>query len=121
MGIYSLCELVTSMGLKNVTEDGLAVLREADVKFSELLLGMIIQVLNQVMDSVPEKEKKKAPCSWHGSKRSVHGEEATAAGLKRKHQDNRKLERANADSALSCFRSNKTSRHLISEPNSALH
>lgn len=89
MGIYSLCKLVTGTGLKNTKHDRLSVLREADVTFSEVLLNMIIHVLKQMMDSVPEK--KKAPCSWHGSKRPVNTEEATVAGLKRKYQDNRKL------------------------------
>lgn len=35
--------------------------------------------------------RKKTPSSWHGSKRPVHIEQATAAGLKRKYQDGRKL------------------------------
>lgn len=89
MGIYSLCKLVAGTGLKNMKQDSLSVLQEADVRFSEVLLNMIIYVLKQAMDSVPGK--KKAPCSWHGSERPVRSEETTVAGLKRKYQDNRKL------------------------------
>jgi len=36
-------------------QDSLSVLQEADVRFSEVLLNMIIHVLKYVMDSVPEK------------------------------------------------------------------
>lgn len=57
MGIYSLCKLVTGTGLKNTKHDRLSVLREADVTFSEVLLNMIIHVLKQMMDSVPEKKR----------------------------------------------------------------
>lgn len=38
-------------------QDSLSVLQEADVRFSEVLLNMIIRVLKQVMDSVPEKKR----------------------------------------------------------------
>lgn len=38
-------------------QDSLSVLQEADVRLSEVLLNMIIHVLKQVMDSVPEKKR----------------------------------------------------------------
>lgn len=64
---------MTGTGLKNTKQDSLSVLQEADVRFSEVLLNMIIRVLKQVMDSVPEKKGSpqlawiKKTCSHRGS------------------------------------------------------
>lgn len=48
---------MTGTGLKRTKPESLPVLQEADVGLSEVLLDMIIHVLKQVMDSVPEKKR----------------------------------------------------------------